>query len=140
MNEEFGLDGAKTYHSNQKATLEQHVLAIESDRGGFVPRGFTTNASAAARAQLEPLRLLLESAGAGQLLQGGGGPDLGPLEQSGLTVMGLYPDPQRYFDLHHSTADTIDKVHPRELELGAGVMAAMAWFVAEHPQRLPLPR
>lgn len=140
MNEEFGLDGAKTYHSNQKAALEQHVLAIESDRGGFVPRGFTSNANAAARAQLEPLRLLLESAGAGQLIQGGGGPDLGPLQQSGVTVMGLYPDPQRYFDLHHSTADTIDKVHPRELELGAGVMAAMAWFVAEHPQRLPSSR
>jgi|688.fasta_scaffold08233_11 carboxypeptidase Q len=138
MNEEFGLDGALAYHRNYASAVGLHVLAIETDRGGFVPRGFVTNASDAARAQLEPLRALLSEAGAGELRRGGGGADLIPLEQAGVTVMGLYPDPQRYFDLHHTSIDTLDKVHPRELELGAGVLAAMAWYVAEHP--LPLPR
>jgi Zn-dependent M28 family amino/carboxypeptidase len=139
MNEEFGLDGALAYHQTHQQALARHVLAIESDRGGFVPRGFTTNAGASARAQLEPLRLLLSEAGAGELRKGGGGADVSPLEKAGITVMGLYPDPQRYFDLHHTSADTLDKVHPRELELGAGVLAAMTWFVAEHPTPLPSP-
>lgn len=139
MNEEFGLDGALAYHQTHQQAVANHVLAIESDRGGFVPRGFTTNAGASARAQLEPLRLLLSEAGAGELRKGGGGADLTPLEKAGVTVMGLYPDPQRYFDLHHTSVDTIDKVHPRELELGAGVLAAMTWYVAEHPTPLPRP-
>lgn len=136
MNEENGLNGGLAYREAHKNELARHVLAIESDRGGFVPRGFGTNASAAARAQLEPLRLELARYGAGELRSDGGGADISPLAKDGVPLMELLPDPQRYFDYHHCVRDTLDAVHPRELELGAAALAAMAWFVAEAPQAL----
>ncbi len=136
MNEENGLAGGQAYRDAHRAELAQHVLAIETDRGGFVPRGFGTNAVEAARAALEPLRVELARYGAGELRASGGGADISPLEREHVPVMELLPDPQRYFDFHHCVRDTLDAVHPRELELGAAALAAMCWFVAESPERL----
>jgi len=138
MNEENGLRGGLAYRDAHRAELPQHVLAIETDRGGFVPRGFTFSGGAQALAALEPLRLELAArAGAGELRPGEGGADIGQLGKEGVPLMELLPDPQRYFDFHHCERDTLDAVHPRELELGAACLSAMAWYVADQPARLP---
>jgi hypothetical protein len=137
MNEENGLRGGLAYRDAHRAELAQHVLAIESDRGGFVPRGFNVSGGADVLAALEPLRLELARAGAGELRSGGGGADISPLGGEGVPVMEIVPDAQRYFDFHHCVRDTLEAVHPRELELGAGCLSAMAWYVAERPERLP---
>ncbi len=137
MNEENGLRGGRAYRDAHKAEIERHVLAIESDRGGFAPRGFATNANPRAFEILRGITDLLHAGGTATLVQGGGGADISPLEREGVIVMEYLPDAQRYFDYHHSERDTLDAVHPRELELGAAWMAAMVYFVADLDARLP---
>lgn len=139
MNEENGLRGARAYRTAHAAELDRHVLTIESDRGGFAPRGFGTNASGAAWDELVRIAALLDPWGAGTLEHGGGGADTSPLEAAGCNVMELRPDAARYFDYHHCARDTVDQVHPRELALGAGALASLAWCVAELPDALPRP-
>jgi len=136
MNEENGLRGAQAYFAAHEAELGRHVLACESDRGGFAPRGFTASASGAAWETLCAIGDLLAPAGAGTLLPGQGGADLSPMRGTGVVLMELYPDSQRYFDVHHSERDTLDQVNPRELELGAACMAALLYVVADLPQSL----
>lgn len=131
VNEENGLRGAVAYKDAHEKELAQHVLVIESDRGGFAPRGFETNAQGKAWDELRAIANALEPYGAGRLVRGGGGADTTPLERAGVNVMEFQPDPARYFDFHHCTRDTVDQVHPRELELSAGVIAAMLWCVSE---------
>jgi Zn-dependent M28 family amino/carboxypeptidase len=130
-NEENGLRGAFAYKDAHAAELDRHVLAIESDRGGFAPRGFETNATGAAWEALAGIAALLEPYGAGRLVRGGGGADTIPLERAGVNVMSFVPDAARYFDVHHCARDTIESVHPRELELASGVLAALVYCVAE---------
>jgi hypothetical protein len=130
MNEENGLKGAAAYAKTHEAELERHVLAIESDRGGGVPLGYVTDATGAAA---ETLAALYEGAPEGQ----GGGADIAPLAASGVPLAGLYPDPQRYFDYHHSRHDVLENVHPRELELGAISLASLAYLAANHPGKWP---
>ncbi|MFN0009131.1 MAG: M28 family peptidase [Planctomycetota bacterium] len=137
MNEENGLRGGIAYRDAHKDELQRHVLAIESDRGGFVPRGFATDAQGSALAALREIAALLEPAGASMMRPGEGGADISVLRRDGVVLMELVTDPQRYFDLHHSSRDTLDTVHPRELELGAAVLAAMAYGAAEAGDRLP---
>jgi Zn-dependent M28 family amino/carboxypeptidase len=136
MNEENGLRGALAYRETHAAELARHVLAIESDRGGFVPRGFGTNAEGDTFAALRSIADLLEPAGASQLRRSGGGADVSVLTRNGVPVMELLTDPQRYFDVHHCSRDTLDTVHPRELELGAAALAAMACGAAQSGDRL----
>ena len=137
MNEENGLGGARAYYRDHQDEMGRHRFALESDRGGFTPRGFTTDAEGEARAVLEEVALLLEGIGASTLRRGRGGADVGPMAQSGVVTAGLYPDPQRYFDLHHSARDTLEQVSPRELELGAAAMAALLYVVADLEAPLP---
>jgi len=137
MNEENGLRGGRAYRADHADELDRHVLALESDSGGFVPRGFTTNANPEAFAILESIVGLLEPAGAGTLWPGGGGADISPMAPHGVVLVGLKPDPQRYFDLHHSHSDVLSAVSDRELNLGAGVMAALLYVVADLPEPLP---
>ena len=136
-NEENGLAGGRAYRDGHADELGRHVLAIESDRGGFTPRGFDTDANPEARAILEAAAALLAEAGADRVVDGRGGADIGPLRDDGVIVVGFRPDPQRYFDLHHSENDTLDQVSPRELNLGAGVIAALLYVVAEREETLP---
>ncbi len=137
MNEENGLAGARAYLETHADEMEQHVLALETDRGGFSPRGFTTTFEGAAFEELEELVRLLDRTGADRLFPGGAGPDVAVLAPRGVPLAGLYTDPQRYFDVHHSSADTLEAVHPRELELGAAALASLAWLVAERSEPLP---
>jgi len=125
MNEENGLRGGQAYREAHLAELDRHVLAIESDRGGFLPVGYTVEAGAEVEA-------LLAHLWGGPAVTRGSGADISPLAQDGVPLVGFYPDPQRYFDVHHAASDVLAAVHPRELQLGAISLASMAWLAAEY--------
>jgi carboxypeptidase Q len=136
-NEENGLRGGRGYREAHQAELAHHVLAIESDRGGFTPRGFGTDAGPEAFAVLERICALFDSAGGARLVHGDGGADISVLARDGIVLAELMPDPQRYFDFHHCERDVVEAVHPRELELGAAYLAAFLWCVADLDEPLP---
>lgn len=136
MNEENGLAGGRTYADAHAGEMSKHVLALESDRGGFTPRGFTTNANPKASGVLRQLLSTIKSGG-DRLFPGYGGADISPMKRFGVVQLGYLPDSQRYFDLHHTRIDTFDKVHWRELELGTAAMATLLYGVAELKQTLP---
>lgn len=129
MNEENGLRGGLEYARAAAERKEVHIAAIESDRGGFVPRGFTVPTTAAAKAKVQSWRPLLEPYGVHDFSTEGGGADISPLAPQGVPLLGLLPDSQRYFSYHHTPEDTIDKVDRRELALGAAAMAAMVYLI-----------
>ena len=131
MNEENGLRGGQAYADSAKLDRNRHIFALESDAGGFSPRGFGFTASPDRLAKLLSWKPLFQPYGAGELVSGGGGADIGPLRALGTVLAGLVPDSQRYFDVHHSAADVFEAVSPRELHLGAAVMAALVWLVSE---------
>ncbi len=137
MNEENGLRGGSEYYRTHFEEMDRHVLALESDRGGFAPRAFVTDAGPRGREVLEEVVALFEPYDAGRLLAGPGGADVSPMRGAGVVTVGLVPDSHRYFDVHHSASDTLDTVHPAELELGAALMAAFLYQVAERAERLP---
>lgn len=137
MNEENGVRGGRTYFEAHQDEMANHVFALESDRGGFTPRGFTTDANPQAFAILEQIGTLLRSIGGDQVLPGFGGVDISPMRQVGVPTMGFLPDSQRYFDFHHSAKDIATAVNERELELGAAAIASMIAIVADLPETLP---
>lgn len=132
MNEENGLRGGNAYAELAAKNKEQHIAAIESDRGGFVPRGFTVPTEEKAKAKVRSWKPLLEPYGLSDFSEEGGGADIGPLASQGVALLGFLPDSQRYFNYHHTAEDTIDKVDKRELELGAASMAAMVYLIDQY--------
>ncbi|REA59737.1 peptidase M28 family protein [Dyadobacter luteus] len=132
MNEENGLKGGIAYADSAKSKKEKHIAAIESDRGGFTPLGFGIVGTPAQKQKIKSWQPLFSPYGVHELGVGGGGADIGPLGQQGTVLMGLIPDSQRYFDYHHATNDTFDKVSRRELELGAASMAAMLYLLDKY--------
>jgi len=137
MNEENGLGGAKAYYADHKDEMPNHVFAVESDSGAFTPRGFQSNANPEAMKVLRDIAMLFEGTGGERVVHGGGGADVSPMKASGVIVGSYLPDSQRYFDLHHSERDTIDQVSPREIELGAGLIASLVYVIADLEERLP---
>ena len=131
MNEENGLRGGRGYAAAPGRTGEQHIAAIESDMGGFAPRGFSVQADSVTVACVRRWQPLLESLDAGKIEVGHSGVDISPLANQGIPSFGLIVDAHRYFDVHHSDNDTIDKVHPRELEHGAIVEALLLYLISE---------
>ena len=130
-NEENGLRGGLKYAEEGKAKNEKHIFGLESDAGGFTPRGFSIGLRGE---KLERIRSkwlpLLKEYGVYEFIPGGGGADVGPLfETMGTPVSELIPDSQRYFDYHHSRNDVLANVNKRELELGAINMAALVYLV-----------
>ncbi len=132
MNEENGLAGGKAYAKESNEKKEFHLAAIESDLGGFTPRGFGCSARddvfkpylanfQAFEKFLDPYDLHLKA--------GGGGADISPLKSQGGLLIGLRPDPQRYFDIHHTKNDHIGMVNKRELELGAAAMTSLVYLI-----------
>ncbi|MDP1676935.1 MAG: M28 family peptidase [Bacteroidota bacterium] len=130
-NEENGLKGGYAYAARTNNKNEKHIAAIESDAGGTSPRGFGVNTDSVRFEKINSYSSLLAIVNAEKIRKGGGGADISTLEKFGTVLIGLSPDPQRYFDYHHSHNDTIDKVHPRELELGAIAMAILAWTISQ---------
>jgi len=132
MNEENGVRGGKEYADQAKRKKEKHIMALESDNGGFTPRGISMNASAEKRNKVKSWSKYFRPYDTYDFDGKGGGSDIGPLEKLGVPVMGLRPDSQRYFIIHHTRADTFEQVNKRELELGAIVMTIMVYLVSEH--------
>lgn len=128
-NEENGLRGGTAYAAVQRPG-ERHVAAIESDEGGFMPRGFGVSDSAAYR-RIKTWESLFAFMGADRIVSGGGGADISPLMRQGVPGIGLNVETQRYFDHHHSDNDTIEAVNERELALGAAAMAILAYVIAQ---------
>ncbi len=144
MNEENGNFGGTTYASEAKAKGENHIGAIETDRGGFTPRGFSIDGKPSQVEAIAQWRELLEPYGLHFFEAGYGGVDIGPLKRKenivneNLVLLGLYPDPQRYFDYHHSDDDVFENVNQRELELGGASMAAMVYLLDKYWESLNL--
>jgi hypothetical protein len=125
MNEENGLRGANEYAAVANKNKEFHIAALESDRGGFTPRGFGIDSSFIPNAM--KYKALLDAYGIGEIEKGGGGADVGPIRKvnPGAVLVGFIPDSQRYFDVHHSETDVFESVNKRELHLGAAAVAVM---------------
>lgn len=138
-NEENGTRGGNGYRDAHKADAANHILMIESDGGVFRPLGFGFTGSDAAMAMAQEIGGLIEKAipGSGAITKGGGGADIGPIMALGVPGMGLNVDGTRYFWYHHTDADTVDKLDPKEVAQCAAVMAIMAYVVADMPTRLP---
>ncbi len=132
MNEENGGRGSEKYLEIAKAKKEQHIFALESDAGGFTPRGFGLDMSNEKIAKVKSWGNLFYDYGVYDLSAGGSGSDVGPLKQLGAALAGLSPDSQRYFDLHHAATDTFEAVSKRELHLGAVNMAAFVYLVDKY--------
>lgn len=132
MDEELYQSGGKAYADYVKANNEKHIFALESDGGAFTPRQFTINAAEEVVQKLAGYQPLLEPYGICSIRAGWGGVDIGPLKEQGVPLSGYGTDSQRYFDLHHSSKDTFDKINLRELQLGCGNMAAFIFLVDKY--------
>jgi hypothetical protein len=132
MNEENGLRGGTKYAEIAKQESKKFIMGLESDAGGFTPRGFEYSANEKQSATIEKWQSLFVPYGASEFKRGGGGADIGPLRNLGTALIGLNPDSQRYMDLHHAKTDVFEAVSERELNLGATVMAAMVYLVAQY--------
>jgi carboxypeptidase Q len=132
-NEENGLRGGAKYAEEAQAKNEKHILAIESDAGGFTPRALGFTGSDAQYQKFLSWKGLIAPYGCSEFLKGGGGADIGPLSRALKTpTASLNPDPQRYFDIHHARSDVFEAVNKRELQLGAVNMAALIYLVDKY--------
>lgn len=135
MNEEFGLSGGRAYAKASNENNEFHLAAIESDAGGFSPRGFSCEASDSVFTNLyrglNKFLPVLERYDL-YLKIGGSGADIGPLKSQNGLLIGLRPDSQRYFDFHHTRNDVFEAVNERELKLGAAAMTALVYLIDQH--------
>tara|TARA_B110000902_G_C14265995_1_gene571422 strand:+ start:882 stop:2315 length:1434 start_codon:yes stop_codon:yes gene_type:complete len=129
MNEENGTRGAKKYAELAKFNKENHIGGLESDAGGHTPRGFSIDANTVNTELLQSWKKILSPYGLHDLDKGGSGADIGPLKGDNVTLVGYRPDSQRYFDYHHTSTDTFDKVNKRELELGSASMASIIYLM-----------
>lgn len=134
MNEENGLKGALAYAHRADSLHENHVAAVEADRGAFAPRGFFIQADQAMIDKMQAWLPLLEPYGIHMLKSGGAGADVGPLANVNekTVLVGFVPDSQRYFDYHHAASDTFESVNKRELELGAAALASLIYLMDKY--------
>ena len=136
-NEENGGRGGLAYRDLHRAELGKHVAMIESDNGVFRPLGFGFNGSDAARQTLTVIASLLEPIGAAAIARGGDGADITPsTREAHIPALSLEVDGSRYFLIHHTQADTIDKIDPAEMAKCAAAMAVMTYVLAETPTRV----
>jgi len=137
-NEENGLRGATAYAAKHAAHANNHVFALESDSGVFDPASLGFSGSAAARNIVRDIATLLAPLGLSEIVAGGGGADIGPIAQAGNAPMMAYlGNPARYFTIHHTPADTVERIAPEEVSKAAAAIAVMAYVIAEMPERLP---
>ncbi|SFW81118.1 PA domain-containing protein [Chitinophaga sancti] len=132
-NEENGTRGGKKYAEVAKAKNEQHIFVLESDAGGFTPRGFAFTMPVEKRAKIQSWAPLFRPYDVTDFTGEGGGVDVGQIaEAMGIPMGELLPDSQRYFDLHHAANDVFSAVNKRELELGAFSMAGLLYLVDQY--------
>lgn len=132
MNEENGLAGGKAYAKAAKENGEIHVAALESDAGGYTPRGFGVDTTNGLYRRVLGWKGLFTPYYVDRISEGGGGADISELDKAGVPCIGFEPDTQRYFDIHHTAADTFDKINKRELELGAAGIGALLYLIDKY--------
>ena len=132
MNEENGGRGGKKYEEVSKLNNENHIFALESDSGGFSPRGFSFECDESNFQKVNSWKYLFEPYLIHIFVKGGTGSDIDPLTSKKIVKAGLQPDSQRYFDYHHAANDTFDAVNKRELELGAATMASLMYLFDQY--------
>ena len=132
MNEENGNRGGKHYAERAAAKNEKHLMALESDRGGFSPRGFSVNGTEKQLNGIKKWGDLFEPYGIHEFKMGFAGVDINPLEDGKICLIGLSPDSQRYFDHHHSDNDVFEEVNKRELVLGAASMTSLIYLIDKY--------
>ncbi|WP_369765176.1 M28 family peptidase [Flavobacterium sp. WC2429] len=132
MNEENGLRGGNKYEELAQKNKENHIFALESDSGGFSPRGFSLECDAVNFKKIASFTTLFEPYLIHSFVEGHSGSDIGPLTSKKIVKAGLKPDSQRYFDYHHAANDKFDAVDKRELELGAATMASLIYLVDQN--------
>lgn len=132
MNEENGGAGGRAYFEDTQKRKLKHIAALESDAGGFAPRGIGADTTSGLYQKLLGWKNLLDPYFLQYIDAGGGGADIYPLKKLDVPLIGFQPDGQRYFDYHHTADDTFDKVNKRELELSAGVIGALIYLIDLH--------
>ncbi len=136
MNEENGHKGGLKYAEQALKDKEEHIAALETDEGGFTPRGFSFDHATPAfiTGINRQWKKLFEPYEADRLVAGGSGTDIGPLRETHPKAMliGFRPDSQRYFDVHHTPNDVFENVNKRELELGAASIASLIYLIDQH--------
>jgi carboxypeptidase Q len=137
-NEENGTRGGTAYKDSHKAELSKHILAIESDSGIFKPEGLglAANAPPQTRANLQEIVKLLSGIGADRVADSGGGADIGAMMREGVAGASFNVSGSTYFNIHHTQADTLDKIDPKDLALCVAALAVIAYTVADLPQPL----
>ena len=130
MNEENGGRGGDKYAEEAQKNNENHILAMESDSGGFTPRGFSFECSDESLAKFKSWKYLFEPFLIHTFDKGHGGSDIQDLKAT--VKVGLRPDSQRYFDYHHAANDKFDAINKRELELGAATMTALIYLIDKY--------
>lgn len=131
-NEENGARGGKKYAEEAAVSGKKYVFALESDAGGFTPRGFGFSVPDTSWNKIYTWKKLFEPYGSDQFTRGGGGVDIDPLRSVGTALAGLHPDSQRYFDYHHAANDVFEAVNMRELKLGAISMGGLLYLVDKY--------
>mgnify|MGYP000085141234 CR=1 FL=1 len=132
MNEENGLRGGTAYAKYAKNNNETHIFALESDAGGFSPRGFVFEANEKQFEKIKSWKPYFNPYMIDRFTLGGSGADIGFLRNGKTVLSGLRPDSQRYFDYHHASNDTFDAINKRELELGAAAMTSLIYLVDQY--------
>lgn len=137
-NEENGLRGANAYRDAYAKEADNHVFAMESDSGVFAPARLAFSGSESARRVIADIATLLAGIDMQHVGPGGGGADIGPIAQLGRVPMMAYAgDSTRYFTIHHTPADTVERIAPGEVSKAAAALGVMTYVVAEMPERLP---
>jgi hypothetical protein len=136
MNEENGTRGSKAYFESVKDHLPTQVAAIESDFGLGMPLGLRTPVDATAARALAPVAMTLRPIGAGVIQRRDGevGSDVSPLTNAGVPSFAPLIDGRHYFDLHHTPADTLDKIEPEAMRRQVALLAVLAYYLAERPE------
>lgn len=137
-NEENGLRGGNGYRDAHLTEAANHVFALESDSGVFAPARLGFTGSDTARKIVNEIATLLSPIGMQDVVPGGGGADIGPIATAGKVPMMAYAgDPAKYFTIHHTPADTVDRIEPQDVSRAAASIAAMVYVIADMPQNLP---
>jgi carboxypeptidase Q len=132
MDEEIAQRGAEKYAELAKLNHEKHYVSLESDRGGFMPRGFGFSTEDDRLEGLLGLEDYFKPYGITEFTRGGGGVDINPLKESGTVLISLVPDMQRYGDYHHSPIDTFEQVNIRELQFGSASIAVLIYLIDKY--------
>lgn len=130
INEENGLRGGIEYGKYAASAKEKHLAAIESDRGAFAPRGFYVTTDSITFNRLQKWMPILNKARIEWIRNGGSGADIGQIKNA-KALLGYVPDDLRYMDVHHSSTDTFDKVHPREMQLGTAAITLLTYLLSD---------